>query len=602
MNKKGIGMLVATALMTASISIPVHAAQGDIYDTSTTPPTDHGSISSIILKDKATLFKMITNMANYGYEISGNIYRVSDVNTDFIDNQAFTQAQLQADVKLRYKPVEAVPSATTLKGTFSNLLGQSYLSVSLPNGVSISNVTKNGKTLTLGSDYSVNGTTLSIVNVTQADAISITDSNGTVYTVASTANISTISNIPNIAVTVNQGSSYNLPSTVQAIMSDGTAENMAVIWNNEASTSQAGTFTFNGTVNGYSGTVILTLTVNAKSVAVTSVSLNKGTDTLTVGGTDTLSATITPINATNQQVEWTSSNPSVLTVNNGIIKGISAGTAIITADTADGNKSATCAVTVTDSNITNITNITELQDTLTNAIISGATSVKVTYNGNDPLAGYPNVLGTVVTNIISTPGNDYEKLLLNKYSYSATSIKGSNQFTANYSLGYLETATQSAQVKAKVDTILSQIIAPGMTDEQIEKAINDWICKNVAYDTTLTNDTAYAALFGNGKTICEGYSLLAYRMLTEAGLDARIVTGTGNGESHAWNMVKINGTWYHLDVTWDDPVPDVPGRTTYTYFNLDDAQMRASGHTWTYANYPTCNTVFVPTDPNLLKP
>ncbi len=48
--------------------------------------------------------------------------------------------------------------------------------------------------------------------------------------------------------------------------------------------------------------------------------------------------------------------------------------------------------------------------------------------------------------------------------------------------------------------------------------------------------------------------MAAYRMFTEAGLECRIITGKGNGEDHAWNIVKVNGKWYNIDLTWDDPV------------------------------------------------
>jgi hypothetical protein len=84
-------------------------SDGDIYDICTTPPTDYGSIGSIILKDKTTLFKIIANMNNYSYEVSGNLYKLSDVNDEFNENQSFTPVQLQADVKSKFTPVEAIP-------------------------------------------------------------------------------------------------------------------------------------------------------------------------------------------------------------------------------------------------------------------------------------------------------------------------------------------------------------------------------------------------------------------------------------------------------------------------------------------------------------
>jgi alpha-tubulin suppressor-like RCC1 family protein len=83
------------------------------------------------------------------------------------------------------------------------------------------------------------------------------------------------------------------------------------------------------------------------SVKVTSVSLNKTTLTLNVGQTETLTYTIEPSNATNKNVTWTSSAPTVATVSDtGLVIAASAGSATITVATRDGNKTDTCNVTV----------------------------------------------------------------------------------------------------------------------------------------------------------------------------------------------------------------------------------------------------------------
>lgn len=91
-----------------------------------------------------------------------------------------------------------------------------------------------------------------------------------------------------------------------------------------------------------------TLTVTAATVSVTGVTLNKTSLSLTVGGTVILNATITPDNATNKNVTWSSDNTSVATVDaDGKVTAAGAGTATITVTTADGNKTATCVVSVT---------------------------------------------------------------------------------------------------------------------------------------------------------------------------------------------------------------------------------------------------------------
>lgn len=86
-------------------------------------------------------------------------------------------------------------------------------------------------------------------------------------------------------------------------------------------------------------------------VAVTGISLDSSTKTVTAGDTVTITATITPSNATNKGIVWTSSDETVATVNGGIVTGVGNGTAVITAKTVDGGFTATCSVTSTVVNL-----------------------------------------------------------------------------------------------------------------------------------------------------------------------------------------------------------------------------------------------------------
>lgn len=113
-------------------------------------------------------------------------------------------------------------------------------------------------------------------------------------------------------------------------------------------------YTFNGARNGnMSGTVgssdvdiRLVFAKTSSSVAVTGIKLNKSTASVKAGSTVSLTATISPSNATNKSVTWSSSNTKVATVSGGTVKGVAAGTATITAKSNNG-KTATCKVTVT---------------------------------------------------------------------------------------------------------------------------------------------------------------------------------------------------------------------------------------------------------------
>ena len=92
-------------------------------------------------------------------------------------------------------------------------------------------------------------------------------------------------------------------------------------------------------------------------VPASSVSLKQKTATLTVGGTLTLESTVLPENATNKKVTWKSDNEAVATVKDGVVTAVTAGEAIITVTTEDGNFTATCEISVNNA-VINVTGVT----------------------------------------------------------------------------------------------------------------------------------------------------------------------------------------------------------------------------------------------------
>ena len=148
---------------------------------------------------------------------------------------------------------------------------------------------------------------------------------------------------------------YQWQQKTAASGSDWTDINSATSdsYTTEATTTSMSGYQYRCVVKSASGVSVIsqaaTLKVQAKpaSVPVTGVTLNKTALSLTVGGTETLTATIAPNNATNKNVTWYSSNSAVATVDqNGNVEAVGAGTANITVTTEDGSFTATCAVTV----------------------------------------------------------------------------------------------------------------------------------------------------------------------------------------------------------------------------------------------------------------
>lgn len=127
-----------------------------------------------------------------------------------------------------------------------------------------------------------------------------------------------------------------------------------------------------------------------------------------------------------------------------------------------------------------------------------------------------------------------------------------------YSFTYYTTAAQERELNAQISSVLSSLELNGCTSYQQIKKIYAYICSHVTYDYDALNDsttgkyTAYNAMM-KGTAVCQGYALLLYRMLREAGFSSRLIAGTstGSGENHAWNIVKFGDQYYYMDSTWD---------------------------------------------------
>lgn len=175
------------------------------------------------------------------------------------------------------------------------------------------------------------------------------------------------------------------------------------------------------------------------------------------------------------------------------------------------------------------------------------------------------------------------------YGYYSYNYNG--EANLSLTLSYRTSKEDEAFVTKEVNRILSQIITPRMSDREKVKAVHDYIVLNVEYDLSLMRYTAYHALY-DGTTVCQGYALLGHKMLNQLGIKTRIFASYGM--NHAWNLVNLDGKWYHMDMTWNDPTPDVKGRVIYDYYLLTDSEIKDMGHSWEPEEYPTSGEGFKP--------
>ncbi len=139
---------------------------------------------------------------------------------------------------------------------------------------------------------------------------------------------------------------------------------------------------------------------------------------------------------------------------------------------------------------------------------------------------------------------------------------------------YSRTASEAAKIlpvlEAAVEKIGSGAMAQKTLFEKV-KYIHDTIIAGCDY--TLSGGEyirdADGALI-NGKALCEGYAKAFAYICQSIGIEAICVSGEVDDAPHMWNLVKLDGNWYHMDVTFDDPISDKP-MCEYTYFGLTTA-------------------------------
>lgn len=167
-----------------------------------------------------------------------------------------------------------------------------------------------------------------------------------------------------------------------------------------------------------------------------------------------------------------------------------------------------------------------------------------------------------------------------EYTYS------SKEATIRVSQAYLTNETQEKVVDEKIATILSNVPIQTMTDFEKVQFANDYIVKNTVYSEQAESNvhSAYAVAV-EGKAVCQGYALFLIKLLRAMDIEVLYVVGEVNTGGHAWNLVKVDGQWYHVDTTWNDPVPDRGQHGSYEYLLVNDEQMKQD-HTWIAENYP----------------
>lgn len=162
--------------------------------------------------------------------------------------------------------------------------------------------------------------------------------------------------------------------------------------------------------------------------------------------------------------------------------------------------------------------------------------------------------------------------------YMATRVKVGKLFYTTNDPEQINTMKKS--IDAVADKLVSEAAGKSSTFEKL-KVFHDYIVLNSTFELKEDGSEAYNAsiynAFGSGEAQgniqCAGYAKAVQYLCDKAGIDCMVITGENDkGESHAWNIIDVDGAWYNFDTTWDDPILTTPNykNLRYSYFLVPD--------------------------------
>lgn len=191
----------------------------------------------------------------------------------------------------------------------------------------------------------------------------------------------------------------------------------------------------------------------------------------------------------------------------------------------------------------NVNSVAEMQNAVNRALNAHADTLHMTSSTN-----IFNSTASYIEALIGGQNGDYVTHSCNGYRLN----RRNNSYTVTFE--YLATAEEDQASDAYI-----QQTAPGLvganTAETVRK-VHNYICNLTDYSDATAMGQAelrspYDAITSK-QTVCTGYALLFQRYMDMLGIPCTTAAGSRNGGPHMWNIVNVDGQWYHIDCTWDD--------------------------------------------------
>ena len=185
---------------------------------------------------------------------------------------------------------------------------------------------------------------------------------------------------------------------------------------------------------------------------------------------------------------------------------------------------------------------------------------------------------TLIKNTLSKIRLIYPELFYMESSYSvASTTKNIKYIKLNYSCTKDEYSKQLASIDSKFSNILSKL-DDTMSEKEKALVLHDYLCTNFYYDQSATIFDMYNFV-EQGSGVCQAYMLTYTYLLNKVGIENYPVFS--DEISHTWNMAKLDGEYYQIDVTWDDYTFELLGWANHNNFMLTDTEISTEhGSEW----------------------
>lgn len=179
---------------------------------------------------------------------------------------------------------------------------------------------------------------------------------------------------------------------------------------------------------------------------------------------------------------------------------------------------------------------------------------------------------------------DHPEVFYLNYNYQLNNVQSAISSKLEIQVTYTDVAykinEQINELDDKIKEMTSDISS--LNDFEKELAVHDKLGKLSSYYTTSSDDipqichTSYGAIISKS-AVCDGFTKAMQLLLDRVKIESIFVSGVTDNKAHAWNLVKINNNWYHMDLTSDKLVKQTDGTTPnliHSYFNITDDQIQ----------------------------